>query len=116
MCSSDLRDGRPDLTEEDLERILDLLPDVPAGKLAIADLEVTTWYAMWAPKGTPREIVDKMYSEVVKALQLPDMKKIWEEQGATAGGQVPAEMGKFVSFEVQRWGKVVKDAGIKIDN
>jgi len=94
-----------------------VIPDVPTLKeLGIGDFEVTTWYAMWAPKGTPKEIIDRMYSEVVKALQLPDMKKIWEDQGATAGGQVPAEMGKFVHLEVLGWGKVVKDAGIKIDN
>jgi tripartite-type tricarboxylate transporter receptor subunit TctC len=94
-----------------------VIPDVPTLKeLGIGDFEVTTWYAMWAVKGTPKEIIDKMYSEVVKALQLPDMKKIWEEQGATAGGQAPAEMGKFVHSEVLNWGKVVKDAGIKIDN
>jgi tripartite-type tricarboxylate transporter receptor subunit TctC len=94
-----------------------IIPDVPTLKeLGIADFDVTTWYAMWAPKGTPKEIVDKMYNEVVKALQQPDMKKIWDDQGATAGGQPPAEMGRFVHAEVQRWGKVVRDAKIRIDN
>ena len=93
------------------------IPDVPTLKeLGVADFEVTTWYAMWAVKGTPKEIVDKMYQEVAKTLQLQDIKKIWEDQGATAGGQPPAEMAKLVRLEVQRWGKVVKDAGIKIDN
>jgi tripartite-type tricarboxylate transporter receptor subunit TctC len=93
------------------------IPDVPTLKeMGLADFEVTTWYAMWAVKGTPREIVDKMYQEVAKALQLPDMKKIWEDQGATAGGQPPAEMARLVRSEVERWGKVVKDANIKIDN
>ena len=93
------------------------IPDVPTLKeLGLADFEVTTWYAMWAVKGTPREIQEKMYQEVAKALQLPDMRKIWEDQGATAGGQPPAEMAKLVRSEVQRWGKVVKDANIRIDN
>jgi tripartite-type tricarboxylate transporter receptor subunit TctC len=83
-----------------------VIPDVPTLKeLGIGDFEVTTWYALWAVKGTPKEIIDKMYSEVVKALQLPDMKKIWEEQGATAGGQGPAEMGKFVHSEVLSWAR-----------
>ena len=94
-----------------------LIPDVPTLKeLGVGDFEVTTWYAMWAVKGTPKEIVDRMYQEVVKALAQPDIKRIWEEQGAVAGGQPPAEFGRFVNSEVQRWGKVVKDAGIRIDN
>jgi tripartite-type tricarboxylate transporter receptor subunit TctC len=94
-----------------------LIPDVPTlTELGIPDFDVTTWYAIWAVKGTPKEIVDKVYREVVKALAQPDIKKIWEEQGAVAGGQPPAEFGRFVHSEVLRWGKVVKDANIKIDN
>jgi len=94
-----------------------VVPDVPTlTELGLVDFEVTTWYALWAVKGTPREIVDKFYQEVVKALGQPDIRKIWEEQGAVAGGQSPAEFGRFVHAEVQRWNKVVKDAAIKIDN
>src|SRR4051812_12259702 len=94
-----------------------IIPDVPTlGELGVADFEVTTWYALWAVKGTPRPIIDRMYQEVVKALQAPDIQKIWEEQGAVPGGQSPAEFGRFVHSEVLRWGKVVKDANIRIDN
>ncbi len=94
-----------------------IVPDVPTlTELGLADFEVTTWYALWAVKGTPKEIVDKMYQEVVKALGQPDIKRIWEEQGAVVGGQPPAQFGRFVHSEVLRWGKVVKEAGIKIDN
>ena len=94
-----------------------VVPDVPTLKeVGVQDFEVTTWYAMWAVKGTPKEIIDKMYQEVVKALNQPDVKAIWEQQGAVAGGQPPAEFGRFVRSEVVRWGKVVKDANIKIDN
>ena len=94
-----------------------IIPDVPTLKeLGVADFEVTTWYALWAVKGTPKPIIDRMYQEVVKALQAPDIQKIWEEQGAVPGGQSPAEFGRFVHSEVLRWGKVVKDANIRIDN
>jgi tripartite-type tricarboxylate transporter receptor subunit TctC len=94
-----------------------IVPDVPTlTELGLPDFEVTTWYAMWAVKGTPKPIIDRMYQEVAKALAQPDIQKIWEEQGAVAGGQSPAEFGRFVHSEVQRWGKVVKDAGIRIDN
>ena len=81
-----------------------------------SDFDVTTWYAVWVPKGTPREITDKLYAEIAKALQLPDIRNIWEQQGAVAGGQPPADFARFLASEVQRWGKVVKDANIKIDN
>jgi tripartite-type tricarboxylate transporter receptor subunit TctC len=94
-----------------------IVPDVPTlTEVGVPDFEVTTWYAMWAVKGTPKDVVDKMYQEVAKALAQPDIRKIWEEQGAVAGGQPPAEFGRFVHSEVQRWGKVVKEANIKIDN
>ncbi len=94
-----------------------IAPDVPTlGGLGIADFDVTTWYAIWAVKGTPREIIDRMYQEVAKALAQPDIKAIWDQQGAVAGGQTPAEFGKFLNSEVLRWSKVVKDANIRIDN
>ena len=94
-----------------------LIPEVPTlTELGLADFDVTTWYAVWVPKGTPKEITDKLYAELVKAMQQPDVKAIWEQQGAVAGGQPPAEMGRFVRSEVERWGKVVRDAKIHIDN
>jgi tripartite-type tricarboxylate transporter receptor subunit TctC len=93
-----------------------LLPDTPTLKeLGLQDFEVTTWYAIWVPKGTPRDVTERLYQEVAKILQQPDIKSLWDSQGATAGGQPPAEFGKFVHGEVERWGKVVKDANIKLD-
>jgi tripartite-type tricarboxylate transporter receptor subunit TctC len=94
-----------------------VVPDVPTlTELGIPDFDVTTWYAIFVPKGTPREIIDKLHQEIAKALQLPDVKSVWEQQGAVAGGQPPAEFARFVHSEVERWGKVVRDAKIKIDN
>jgi tripartite-type tricarboxylate transporter receptor subunit TctC len=52
---------------------------------------------------------------VVKALQMPDVKNVWEMQGAVAGGQPPAEFAKFIRGEIETWGKVVKQANLKID-
>jgi tripartite-type tricarboxylate transporter receptor subunit TctC len=94
-----------------------ILPDIPTLKeLGLQDFEVTTWYAMWVPKGVPKEITDRLYQEVVKILQQPDIKALWDSQGATAGGQPPAEFGRFLRSEVERWHKVVTDAKVKIDN
>jgi tripartite-type tricarboxylate transporter receptor subunit TctC len=93
-----------------------VVPDVPTMQEAgITGYEVTTWYAVWAIRGTPQPIIDRMYVETVKAMQLPDMKDIWASQGATAGGMPPAEFDKLVKSEIAKWGKVVKTAGIKID-
>jgi len=93
-----------------------VIPDVPTMQEAgFSGYEVTTWYALWAIKGTPKEAIDRMYAETVKAMQQPDMKQIWDAQGATVGGQPPAEFAKFVHSEIEKWGRVVKDAGIKID-
>jgi tripartite-type tricarboxylate transporter receptor subunit TctC len=56
-----------------------------------------------------------MYAETVKVLQMPDIKTIWASQGADAGGQPPAEFAKFVRSEIEKWAKVTKAAGIKVD-
>ncbi len=92
-------------------------PDLPTmAEAGYQGFEVTTWYALWGIKGTPQPIIDKMYAESVKALNDPDIKKIWESQGATIGGQPPKEFAAFISSEIAKWGKVVKDSDIKIDN
>jgi tripartite-type tricarboxylate transporter receptor subunit TctC len=93
-----------------------VIPEVPTMKEAgFPNYQVTTWYALWAIKGTPKDIVDRVYAETAKVLHDQDMKDIWASQGATAGGQPPAEFAKFVSSEIQKWGKVVKEAKIQID-
>jgi len=93
-----------------------LIPDTPTMQEAgLPGYDVTTWYALWAVKGTPKEAIDRLYADTAKALQLPDMKGIWAAQGADPGGQTPEEFAKFVHSEVLKWGKVVRDAGIKID-
>ena len=94
-----------------------VIPDTPTLKeVGLPDFEVTTWYAMWVPKGTPKEVTDRLYQEVARLLQSPDIKALWDSQGATAGGQPPAEFARFLRSEIEQWGKVVRDANIKIDN
>jgi len=93
------------------------IPEVPTLREAgVADFDVTTWYAVWAVKGTPKDIVDRMYQAIAKALKEPDIVRIWDQQGAVVGGEPPAEMAKLVHAEVDRWAKVVKAANVKIDN
>ena len=94
-----------------------VIPDVPTlTELGLPDFDVTSWYAVWVPKGVPKDIQDKLHAALVKALQDPDIKSIWDKQGATVGGQSPAELARFVRAEVERWSKVVKAGNIKLDN
>ena len=94
-----------------------VLPNVPTVMEAgVPGYEVRTWYGLWALKGTPQPIKDRMWKEVVAAMETPELKKIWAEQGADPGGMSQAEMTKLVRSEIVKWAKVVKDAGAKVDN
>ena len=93
-----------------------LIPDVPTLQEAgVPGYDVTTWYALWAVKGTPKEAVDRMYAETVKALALPDIKDYWAQQGAEAGGQPPDQFTAFLRAEITKWSKVVKASGATAD-
>jgi tripartite-type tricarboxylate transporter receptor subunit TctC len=94
-----------------------MIPNVPTMQEAgLPGYEVTTWYALWALKGTPKEALDRMYVEAVKAMQSPELKVVWESQGATVGGESPEKFNALVNAEITKWAKVVKDSGAKIDN
>jgi tripartite-type tricarboxylate transporter receptor subunit TctC len=94
-----------------------VLPNVPTmAEAGLPGYEVRTWYGLWALKGTPQPIKDRMWKEFVAAMETPQLKKIWAEQGADPGGMSQAEMAKLVRSEIQKWAKVVKDAGAKVDN
>lgn len=82
----------------------------------VEGIKVTTWYGVWAVKGTPRPIIDKMYQAIAQVLKDPDIKKVWDSQGADLGGMPPAEFNRFVRSEIENWGTVVKASGAKIDN
>jgi tripartite-type tricarboxylate transporter receptor subunit TctC len=92
------------------------IPDVPtAAEAGLSGYEVSTWYALWAPKGTPAEAVERMSSELRKALASDIVREAWQKNGSPIPTLMGADFGKFVSAEVARWGKVVKDAGIKVE-
>ena len=92
-------------------------PDIPTlAEQGYPNNEVSQWYAIWAIRGTPPEIVDRMYREVAKALEDPAIKANWAAAAADAGGMPPAEFGKFVRLEMDRWAKVAKASGAKVDN
>jgi len=92
------------------------LPDIPTlEEVGVKGYDARTWYAIWAPAGTPRDIVVRLQQDIAKALAGAELKGIWESLGAEAGGQSPEDMGKFVESEIAKWAKVVKDSGAKLD-
>nr|WP_231968637.1 tripartite tricarboxylate transporter substrate-binding protein [Polynucleobacter necessarius] len=79
------------------------------------DFVVSSWYAIWAIKGTPKEIVDKMSAEVQAALASPDIKERWANMGATVPKMSRSELANYINQEISRWSEVVKKSGAKLD-
>ena len=79
------------------------------------DYKVSTWYGIWAPKGTPKEAVDRMQAEMKKAFAADDIKSTWNGMGAEIPNLYGDDFGRFVSSETKRWGEVVKASGAKLD-
>ena len=91
-------------------------PDVPcAAEVGLPDYTVTTWYGMWAPKGTPADVQARIVEELRKAAATDELKAIWASNGAEFGNLTPAQFGAFVSSEVKRWAAVVKTSGAKLE-
>ena len=91
------------------------VPDVPTSEEAgVKGYVVSTWYAIWAIKGTPPDIIERMTQEVKKALASDQIKQHWAKNGSDVPSIYGADFGKFVTSEIARWGKVVKEAGVKL--
>jgi tripartite-type tricarboxylate transporter receptor subunit TctC len=91
-------------------------PDVPtATEAGVPGYVVSTWYGLWAPKGTPKDVVDKMAAEVTKALNSPELKTTWTNNGSETPNLTGDAFGKFVNAEIKRWADVVKASGAKLD-
>ncbi len=92
------------------------LPDVPcAAEVGLPDYTVTTWYGLWAIKGTPPEMQARMYEEVKRMGASDEIKAVWAKNGADYGTMTQPQFAAFVSDEVKRWATVVKASGAKIE-
>jgi tripartite-type tricarboxylate transporter receptor subunit TctC len=93
------------------------LPEVPtiAAAAGLPGYEAVSWYALMAPAGTPREVIEKIHSDTAKALQLPEVRERLAAMGAEPSGEAPAELAKRIKVEYDRWGEVVRKANIKAD-
>ena len=91
-------------------------PDVPtAAEGGVPTYQVATWYGLWAPKGTPKEVIAQMQAELRKALNSDELKTTWTGLGTSTPNMWGDDFGKFVSSEVKRWATVVKASGAKLD-
>jgi tripartite-type tricarboxylate transporter receptor subunit TctC len=90
--------------------------DLPtAAEAGLPSYQVATWYGLWAPKGTPKEFVERMQAEMRKAFAAPELQSIWNGLGTDMPNLYGEAFGSFVSSETKRWAEVVKSAGAKLD-
>ena len=90
------------------------MPEVPTiAEAGVPGYEVSNWWGILAPAGTPTAVLDRLYKEITAILDSPDTRKRFELEGAEVMRMSPAEFAHFVSQETVKWTRVVKEAGIK---
>ncbi|MBX3664845.1 MAG: tripartite tricarboxylate transporter substrate binding protein [Burkholderiales bacterium] len=95
---------------------LAVLPDVPTViESGLANFESTTWFGVLAPAGTPPAIITRLNREIVNLLRQPEIKEQISRTGATAVGNTPDEFSTYIQAEIIKWGKVIKEASIKLE-
>ena len=91
-------------------------PDVPTvSEAGVPGYEHTGWSGIMVPAGTPKPIVDLLNAEINKLLARPEVKATWEKQGAETMSMTPAEFDAYLRADLEKWTKVVKQAGIKLE-
>jgi tripartite-type tricarboxylate transporter receptor subunit TctC len=94
-----------------------LAPDLPTmAESGFPGFEAVPWFGLLAPAGTPKDVLDKLHDETVKALAMPAVHRKFDELGLEPVGNTPAEFIAIIKKETPEWAKVIKDAGIKLGN
>ncbi len=91
-------------------------PNLPtSAEVGMPEYVVSTWYGIWGVKGTPKDILDRMHAEVVKAVSSPEMRDIWASQGSDTATMSQDQFAKFLASEIKRWAQVTQASGAKLD-
>jgi tripartite-type tricarboxylate transporter receptor subunit TctC len=91
-------------------------PEIPtAMESGLSGFDVTSWYGLWVPVGTPPAVVQKLHDAVVKAFADPELKDNWAKLGADPGGSSPEAFRALIDKDVAKWGKVVREAKITLE-
>ena len=92
-----------------------VLPDVPTvSEAGVPGYEATIWLGIMAPKGTPQDIIDRLNAEITKIMAKPAIREAWAKQGAVPMTMSPAEFDAFLRRDIDKWAKVIQQAGIKV--
>ena len=93
-----------------------VFPNVPTmAESGVPGYDVVSWQAVFAPAGTPKPIVDRLYAEIARILKEPDVQERLAKLGLDPSGMPPAELAAFQKAEIEKWAKVIKAANIRID-
>ena len=92
------------------------LPDLPTiSEAGVPGYEVTNWWGIVVPAGTPRSVIDRLNKDLTAIVASPETKKRFETEGAEPLSMSPEEVGRFITAETVKWARVVKDAGIRAE-
>jgi len=93
-----------------------LAPEIPTvAEAGVPGYDQTAWFGVLAPAGTPRDIIGRLNTEIIKVLNSADVKERFAKQGVEVRTSTPEQFSAFLNSDVARWGKVIRDAGIKSD-
>ncbi len=92
-----------------------VMPDLPGIGELVPGYSVASWFGMWAPAGTPREIVSRLNQSIAHILKQPDVQARLRADGVEPAPCTPEEFGRFIAEEIAKWSEVVKAGNIKID-
>ena len=91
------------------------LPDVPTMTEAGVPMQVTAWFGLLAPAGTPDAVVARLQQSARKAMETPEVRQRFAELGGVPGGETPAEYDAFIAQERKSWAQIVKTAGLSLE-
>jgi tripartite-type tricarboxylate transporter receptor subunit TctC len=92
------------------------MPDVPtAAEAGMPQLQIVNWYVLTAPAATPRPIIDRLNAETVKVMQTAETRSYFAGIGGEPISSTPEQAAAFLRNETERWGKVIRETGIKVE-